>query len=332
MKEVLPGIYQITLSLPDFSPDSVNIYLIKTEDGYAIVDTGWDSPLSFQSLENQLAEIGAHFTDIKQIIITHCHIDHLGMMVRFKNSHPNILYIPNREIPLIKLRFTGGDQYLPMTDKFLQSHGMPAAELTPPDVTLPVPENLASTQPDVLLEGGEEIITGDYTLKVINTPGHTPGHIALYEPRKKFLFSGDVLLPTIVTNAAVNVQHIPFPLQQYLDSLRKLKELDIDLVLPGHEYPFTDHRKRIEELFRHYEKKSREIRKAMADGQTKTAFEVSKNLSRSERTGIDHWAEMSGWDKRFAVLQSIAHLESLRFSGEVNLEIRDGINYYRLLN
>lgn len=332
MNEVLPGIYQITLSLPDFSPDSVNIYLIKAGSGYAIIDTGWDSPLSFQSLENQLAEIGARFTDIKQIIITHCHIDHLGMIVRFKQSHPNTLYIPRREIPLIKIRFTGGDQYLPMTDKFLQSHGTPAAELNPPDVMLPVPDNLALTQPDILLEGGEEIVTGDYTLKVINTPGHTPGHIALYEPRKKLLFSGDVLLPTIATNAAVNVQHTPFPLQQYLDSLNKLKELDIETVLPGHEYPFTNHRKRIDELFRHHERKSKEIRQAIAGGQSKTAYDVSKILSCSPKTGIDHWPELSGWEKRFAILQSIAHLESLRFKGEANLEIREGINYYRLIH
>jgi glyoxylase-like metal-dependent hydrolase (beta-lactamase superfamily II) len=332
MNEVLPGIFQITLSLPDFAPDSVNIYLIKTGDGYAIIDTGWDSPLSIQSLESQLAEIGARLTDIKQIIITHCHIDHFGMIVRLKQLNSNTLYIPRREIPIVKLRFTGGDHYLPMTDKFLQSHGMPEAELIPPDVLLPVPENLVLTQPDVLLDGGEEIVTGDYTLKVINTPGHTAGHIALYEPRKKFLFSGDVLLPTIATNAAVYVQHIPFPLQQYLDSLNKLKDLDIEIVLPGHEYIFTNHRKRIEELFRHHQEKARATLKVMADGKSKTAYDVSRMLSISSRTGINHWPELSGWDKRFAVLQTIAHLESLRFNGQVKLEIHDGINYYRFIN
>jgi glyoxylase-like metal-dependent hydrolase (beta-lactamase superfamily II) len=332
MKEVLPGIYQITLSLPEFTPDSVNVYLIKTADGYAIIDTGWDSPLSFQSMESQLAEIGAHFKDIKQIIITHGHIDHFGMIVRFKQSHPNTLYMPAGEMELIKIRFTGGDNILPLTDKFLQSHGVPQSELIPPDVILPVPLTLASTSPDVLLQGGEEIIVGEYKLKVINVPGHTPGHIALYEPRRKYLFSGDVLLPTTITNAAMHIQYIQDPFQQYLNSLCILKEMDIDKVLPGHEYIFSGHRQRIEKIFQRYAVKSREVHRALEDGQSKTAYDVSRILSISQRTGISNWPKLSGWDRRFAAMQSIAHLESLRFCHEVHLEIHDRIHYYSLLN
>jgi glyoxylase-like metal-dependent hydrolase (beta-lactamase superfamily II) len=329
MKEIIPGIYQITLTLSGFSPGSVNIYLLKTDDGYLTIDTGWDSPPAFQYLEKQLAEIGARFTDIKQVIVTHCHIDHLGMIVRFRQSHNARIYFHENETELIKIRFTGGDNLLPLTDKFLQRHGFPTAELPPPEILLPVPDNLAATAADVLLHGGEEITAGEYRLRVINTPGHTQGHICLYEPRKKLLFSGDVLLPTIATNAALHVQHLINPLQQYLNSLKTLKELDIQMVLPGHEHPFSNHRARIAQLFRLHRKKEKEIWNAISDGHLKTAYDVSQILSWSPVTGSTNWPKLSGWDKRFAVLQSIAFLETLRFSHKLERIERDSVYYYK---
>jgi glyoxylase-like metal-dependent hydrolase (beta-lactamase superfamily II) len=330
MKEILPGIFQMTLTLPGFNPGSVNTYLIKSKDGYTSIDTGWDSPPSVESREQQLAEIGAHISDITQVIITHCHIDHFGMIARFKRSQHTKIYLHENEIGLIKIRFSEVDNFIPMTDKFLISHGVPESELPPPEIQLPLNEDLSKAAPDVLLKGGEMLSVGEYDLKVINAPGHTPGHIVLYEPKKKFLFSGDTLLPTIDTNAAIHVQYIQFPLQQYLNSLLSLKELDINLILPGHEYVFSGHKQRIEEIFRHHQKKSDEILRAFADKLPKTAYEVSRILAWSPKTKANVWNNLTGWDKRFAVLQSIAHLESLRFKQKLESDTINGIHHYRL--
>jgi glyoxylase-like metal-dependent hydrolase (beta-lactamase superfamily II) len=329
MKEILPGIFQINLTLSGFSPNSVNIYIIRLDDGYISIDTGWDSPPAVKSLEAQLAEIGAGLSDIKEIIITHCHIDHLGMIARLKKLNNAKIYIHEKELDLIKIRFSGGDNFLPLTDQFLKIHGVPDSELPPPEVQLPIPENLAATKPDVLLKGGEEILAGPYTLKVITTPGHTPGHIGLYEPSKKFFFSGDMLLPTIATNAAIHVQHIQNPLQQYLDTLVKLQKMDIQTVLPGHEYIFSNPKPRIEELFIHHKQKADEIYRAFEDGLPKTAYDVSRILSWSPRNKTTTWNNLSGWDKRFAVLQSIAHLEAMVGTGKLTRSSKDGKLYYR---
>jgi glyoxylase-like metal-dependent hydrolase (beta-lactamase superfamily II) len=330
VKEIFPGIYQVNLTLSGFNPESVNIYLIKTNDGLISIDSGWDSAPSVRSLEEQLAEIGARIPDIRKVIVTHCHIDHMGLAHRLKQQFNIRVYMHEKEMNLIKVRFTGGDNLIPITDRFLQSHGVPAAELTPPEVQLPVSADLGTIQPDVLLQGGEDIPAGEYTLRVINTPGHTPGHIALYEPGRKLLFSGDVLLPTIATNAAIHVQHIPFPMQQYLDSLLTLKKMDINTVLPGHEHIFSNYRQRIDEIIQNYERKAAAIFRTFRDGQTKTAYEVSRILAWSPRTRTDIWDKLGGWDKRFAVLQTIAHLESLRYNKKLELSVREGINYYSL--
>ncbi len=330
MKQILPGIYQITLTLSGFNPDSINTYLVQDNSGYVIIDTGWDSPESVESLERQLAEIKIGLSDIKRVILTHCHIDHLGLMSKLKRSYQAKIYLHQNELDLIKIRFSGGDNFLPLTDKFLQSHGVPETELSPPEIPIPVTTELVSTQPDVLLHGGEEIRVGEYNLRVINTPGHTPGHIALYEPHKKFLFSGDVLLPTIATNAAIHVQHMKNPLQQYLNSLSTLKELDIDLILPGHEYVFSGHRQRIEELLNHHQEKAQEIRRAFTDPQPKTAYDVSKILSWSPKTQTIMWNNLSGWDKRFAVLQTIAHLEVMVGENTLTRFSQGGKLYYHI--
>jgi glyoxylase-like metal-dependent hydrolase (beta-lactamase superfamily II) len=214
-----------------------------------------------------------------------------------------------------------------MTDKFLNGHGVPQSELVPPEVQ--IPNILYITEPDTLLKGGETIQIGEYKLRVINTPGHTPGHISLYEPQKKFLICGDVLLPTIATNAALHIQHIQNPLQKYINSLLTLRELDIGLVLPGHEHVFSSHRKRIDELVCHHRKKGEEILKVFADGWPKTAYDVSKLLSGSPADKSTTWQRLSGWDKRFAVLQSIAYLEEMAFANKLTRFSADEQVYYQ---
>jgi glyoxylase-like metal-dependent hydrolase (beta-lactamase superfamily II) len=331
MKEILPGIYQMSLTLSGFNPGSVNVYLIKNNTGYTCIDTGWDLPPSVQSMEDQLAEIGARISDINQAIITHCHIDHLGMICRFKHSHNIQYFLPEKELDLMKIRFTETDKFLPLTDQFLLDHGFPKNELTPPDFMLPMPVNLSKILPDVLVYGDEVINVGKYTLKVINAPGHTQGHIVLYEPNKKLLFSGDMLLPTINTNAAMHVQHIQYPLQKYLNSLTTLRALDINLVLPGHEFIFSGHRQRIDKIFRRHHKKSAEILRAFADRLPKTAYDISRCLARSARARTNTWDKLSSWDKRFAVLQTVAYLESLCFNHKAESSTYKGIHYYHLV-
>jgi glyoxylase-like metal-dependent hydrolase (beta-lactamase superfamily II) len=331
MKEILPGIFLMPMTLSGFTPDSVNMYIIKTPEGLTCIDTGWDSPPAIISLEKQLEEIGATLSDIKKVLITHAHIDHMGIIPRLKNTYGTKFYLPANEMNLIKVRFSEVDNFLPMTDAFLKTHGVPAAELIQPEIEFPIPPDLATTQPDVLLYNGDEVNIGEFNFRVINVPGHTPGHIAYYETNKKFIFSGDMLLPTIATNAAFHVQLIDNPLKLYLDSLSTLRSLDIDLVLPGHEYVFAHPHKRIEELVRDQEKKTEVIRRMFDDGRVKTAFEISQLLARSARTGLTRWTQMLGWERRFAVLQSIAHLEFLEFTGELRLEKRNDINYYKPL-
>lgn len=327
MKEILPGLYQITLTLAGFSPDSINVYLVRSQDGYMLVDTGWDTPEAVKSMDGQLAEAGIDFKQIKRVFITHGHVDHLGMAWRFKTSHNAEIYLHQNEIELIKIRFKDRDNFIPMTDAFLLTHGVPDSELVPPDFQIPAVPKLI--EPDVLLKGGEVIPCGQYSFRVINTPGHTPGHISFYEPQSKFLISGDVLLPTIATNAAFHVQHVANPLKQYLNTLTTLRQLEIDLVLPAHQYVYSNPKPRIDELIEKQRRRREDVLKIFQDGQTHTAYDISRILSWSPKTLTTRWPNLSSWDKRFAVLLTIAHLEELSGEGAVSRFSLDGKIYYR---
>ncbi len=327
MKELFPGIYQLVLPLTGFDPDSMNAYLFRDNDGYTIIDTGWDTQALVKSVQEQLSENNIRFSEIRRVLVTHCHLDHFGMIGRYKKENNAVIYQHENESSLIKVRFSGGDRYWPLTEEFLRTNGMPESELTPTSFQLPPVSYLPDT--DVPLKGGEIINVGNYHLKVINTPGHTPGHCSFYEPDKKLLFSGDVLLPTIATNAAMHVQHIVNPINQYLDSIRELQKLDIDLVLPGHEDVFSGHRKRIDELIRHSIKKSRNIVNSFQDSVPKTAYEVSKLIAWSSDKKTNNWTRLSDWDKRFAVLQTIAHLDELAYSGKLIKLSKSGTTCYQ---
>jgi glyoxylase-like metal-dependent hydrolase (beta-lactamase superfamily II) len=328
MKEILPGVFQIPLALSGSPAPAVNAYLLRDRSNSTLVDTGWDVPESVDSLKAQLSEAGIRLSEIGRVIITHCHSDHLGLMGKVKTVYGARIYIHRKETELMKVRYTKDNSYWPVMNLFLMGHGVPEPELKASDLPMPQPEGLVP--PDIILEGGEEIPIGDYTIKVIHTPGHTPGHISLYSPEKRFLVSGDVLLPTIVTNAATHIQHMVNPLLQYQSSLRTLSELEIDLVLPGHEYPFSNHRKRIQEINEHYRLKRENVLKVFeSDPEHKTAYEASRLLSWSLKTRTLLWDQLKGWDKRLAALQTIALLEELTSAGKLTKFTRDGKIYYR---
>ncbi len=93
---------------------------------------------------------------------------------------------------------------------------------------------------------------------------------------------------------------------------------------------FANHRQRIDEITQIYERKAAGVFRTFADGQPRTAYEVSRILAYSPRTQTNIWGKLTGWDRRFAVLQTIAHLESLRYQHKLKLTVRDGISYYSL--
>lgn len=331
MTEVVPGIERLKITLPqaDIFLGYVNAYLIQGEGGYTLIDTGWGTPEAFDSFKSQLDERGIGFKQISQIVATHIHPDHYGLSGKIKQLSGAKVMLHRLETSLVDNRYINMETLLKRLAEWLHVNGVPDETLPKlQTASLRAVEFVSPATPDVILSGGEIISAGAFNFKVLWTPGHTPGHICLYEPNRKLLFSGDHVLPTITPNIGRHPQSGDNPLGDYINSLKALKPLDVDLVLPGHEEPFRGLQKRIDEIIHHHEQRNSEILQTIKV-EPKTGYEVATKITwLKDTTGGVGWQELSFWDKRLAVMETLSHLEAMRVDGRVNKATRDGIIYY----
>lgn len=333
MTEVVPGIYLLKVPMDDFPPGYINAYLVKGEKGCLLIDTGWDTKNALSAFKKQLSELGVSVKDISRIVLTHSHTDHAGMAGRLRRLSKATIYMHELEQEVVKSRYfrsdiTGRDSFFQVTDELLRSHGVPEKDLVRPEDT--IPEVSSPPLPDVTLKGGEILSAGNFKLQVLWTPGHSPGHLCIYEPEQKLLFSGDLVLPDTISNVGLHLHQTVNPLGDYLNSLERVNRLGVSLVLPAHESTFTDLSKRINEITIHHQRKRDEILEVMADGEARTAYQISFTMSLVPGTKWPGWHKLSLWDKRFIMLETIAHLESLRLNDKVERYSRNGTLSYHL--
>jgi glyoxylase-like metal-dependent hydrolase (beta-lactamase superfamily II) len=326
--EIATGIHQIKVPIPDNPLGNLNCYLIEGKSGWLMVDTGWYTPDAFSSLEAGLKSLGLILTDIATIIVTHVHPDHFGLAGRIKHLSPKTELLTHRwESDLIESRYIKFSELQDKMAAFLQRHGVPQTGLSAlRSASMPALRFVMVTLPDRVLYGGEIITAGIYDLEVIWTPGHSPGHICLYEPQNQLLFSGDHILPKTSPNVSYHVQSGDNPLGDYTNALSKLQNLPVTKVLPAHEDIFTDLRGRIEQMMNHHNKRKTEIQQTIAK-QPHNAYEVSSQISWN--IPDRDWERLSPLHKRLAVTETIAHLESMRWEGTVVRITKDDSVSYR---
>jgi glyoxylase-like metal-dependent hydrolase (beta-lactamase superfamily II) len=183
--------------------------------------------------------------------------------------------------------------------------------------------------PDTTLDGGEEITVGRFAFRVLWTPGHSTGHICLFDARNKVLLSGDHVLPHITPSVGLHVRAPSNPLADYLDSLRLVGRLEAELVLPGHGEPFHGLPERTGELIAHHHRRLDEIRGLLEREPERalTGYAIASRMNWSRRRT---WDDLSGFERRMAVTEALAHIELLHARGEVHKEYAEGEITYRL--
>jgi glyoxylase-like metal-dependent hydrolase (beta-lactamase superfamily II) len=310
MTEVAPGIhwFQLPITMEQSNLNYINVYLIEGSKGYLLVDSGWNTDESFIALKKGMTKIGADVKDISQILITHVHPDHYGMAGRIKKLSGAAIAMHHIEKDFIRPRYIDMEELLHLTDRMLVANGVPEAEMVSlRDATVGLERYIVPTLPDRVLHDGETIATGKFTFRVIWTPGHSSGHICLYEPDKKVLLSGDHILPKITPNIGVHPQSIENPLGRYLKSLQEIRQLDVVLTLPGHDKPFTNLKLRIDEIIHHHEVRNREILGAIGL-KRRTAYAIAKEITWGDNSG---WRDLPDFHKRMAIFETLAHLEMM---------------------
>ena len=328
MTEVIPGIHWLKLPMlsDDAGLDFVNAYVIRGTSGYLLVDSGWNTDASFAALKKGMAEIGSDIKEISQILVTHVHPDHYGMAGRIKKLSGASLAMHHLEKGFIEPRYVSMELLLNQIDRLLMANGVPPKMIgSLSRATVGLERYVVPAYPDITLHDGETVTTGLFTFNVLWTPGHSSGHICLYEPEEKILLSGDHILPTITPNVSVHPQAIENPLGRYFNSLHELKQLEVKLVLPGHENPFSGFQKRLDEIVQHHEQRNGETLAALAD-KPRTSFQIAQQVSWGFKGS---WSSLPDFHKRMAILETLAHLEMLAASGRVDRLPGEDIIYFR---
>ena len=291
MTEVIPGIYQLQLPLPNIYLEHINAYLVRGDNECLLIDTGWDMKEAFDSLKKQLDEIGVDFKDISQIVTTHVHPDHYGLAGRLKQLSNAKLIMHLIERDFIEPRYVSMDNLLQQVARWLHINGVPVNELFQlQTASVGMIKFVEPALPDVILRGGETISISPFNFEVLWTPGHAPGHICLYDSAKQVLISGDHILPTISPHIGLHPQSSSNPLDDYLNSLNALRQLDVNLILPGHENPFTGLKERIEELIHHHKQRNLEILETIT-AKAKTGYQVATEIIWMPATGGVSWQD-----------------------------------------
>jgi glyoxylase-like metal-dependent hydrolase (beta-lactamase superfamily II) len=290
-----------------------------------MVDTGQNREECIEAMRSGLKELQVDLQKT-DFFITHLHADHLGLVATLATGKSKI-YFNQIEAELSSFEVSRTVEYWQRWEDIFLAHGFPENELV--RAMQSHPGRRFSLKQEVsfsVIGEGDRINIGDYSFRLIETPGHSPGHICLYDATKKVLVSGDHVLGDITPNIMVRMD-MANSLGQYLESLTKVYELDVNTVLPGHRRLFTDHQARIRELREHHEARLEEAMDALQDD-TLTAYQVAPRITWD--IDFDSWDQFPPMQKYFATGETIAHLKYLTATGKVTEKEVDSRILYAL--
>lgn len=323
--QIMDGLYQLRVPIPNNPLGWVLPYLIEGRDGWTLVDSGWNVPEAFDALEQQLNDAGVGFKNLKTLLVTHIHPDHYGLAGQVKERSGATVIIHQRERDLIRSRYMNPSQLLATMGDWLTMHGVPKDAMQDLKTSaMPVRAYVDPVLPDKVVWGGERLEIGRFAFEVWWTPGHSPGHICFLERDKKFILTGDHVLPTITPNISLHPQQQGNPLGDYIASLRRLEEVDVDDVLPAHEYAFKDLKARLREIEEHHEQRLNEMMEVIGRS-PRTAYEVASKV----KWVTGDFSSFSSWMQRAALGETIAHLDYLVLEERLAKYMENGIQYYK---
>ncbi len=312
----------IPISVPTpFYVGPVNCYLI-AEEPLTLIDTGPKTKEAIEALREGLRRARVRVSDIKRIVLTHAHEDHCGLAKQLRDEAKEAqVFVHGWETGHRAGRLEYGE-----TRALLERAGVPAEELAEMRRMYEGVRRFADALEDhehAELVDDEEIKFERGSLRVVHTPGHTPGSCSFLREADRTVIAGDCVLKRITPNPVVSPDPVDparrfRSLAEYLVSLARLRSLHPTLVYGGHGDAVEDY----EELFNRYlrainERQSEVVRLIPKNGAT--AWDIARQLFPGS-TDVHRF---------LAVSESIAHLDLAHSENRLALELSNGREVYR---
>ena len=332
----IDGIYQIKIDVP-FAVKYVCVYLFKVRDKLILIDSGLNLGNWRKRLFDSLEELQIKIQDIDYCFITHIHIDHIGLVKNLKEANPNLKVLMH-DITYQLLKWETNQANLEDLKK-------QAKEIAEKMVMYGIseeqgkkvvqfftywPQFLVYQEPDIIVHDGDVILD---SLEVIWTPGHSFGHICIFDKNRKYLFSGDHILSRItphignfIVNDFLHEKYRDFDfnniLKYYLDSLDKIDDLNSKIIFPAHQEIIFNPHERILAIREHHKNRLKEILDLIKN-KPLNPFQISQMHFGSNLDEINSYMALS------EVLGHLLYLEDL---GRVKKIEENGKILYRSMN
>ena len=321
ISELADNLYTIAVPLPNNPLKNLNAYVLVGSRNL-LIDTGFRQDVCREALLSGLAELGISM-DNTDIFLTHLHSDHTGLAPELAKKSTKI-YIGARDLSRMpgsqntfswsnsNQRFAQEGFPWPLLEILEQKNPARALSPIPYDGYIPV-------------QDGETFSYGGHSFQALWTPGHTPGHLCLWEAETGICILGDHVLFDITPNIT-RWQGVSDSLGDYLQSLERIRQLPVTLPLPAHRTVHITFQERIQALLDHHQRRCDEVLRILADSVPLTAWDIAARMTWNIR--CNGWEDFPTPQKWFAVGEAMAHLDHLMALGSVRRELRDGLYRY----
>lgn len=247
---------------------SINCYVYQNGEDYTLIDAGINNEEFQQFFYQKLKEYNIKIHQITRIILTHFHNDHIGVVNQIANDSPVPVYASEIAIPRLKCEVNYLQQKLAFYYDLYEQYGVTEfarERMTKMENTLHNKEYVMLYPPILKLEDGQEI----GGLRVVAAPGHSPDSICLFDEETGWLFAGDFLLATGMTNALIDhddLGNVTNPISQYIDSIEKMKAYHVRSVFAGHKAIYENLNEVMEKSLSKIEYKLQKVVSKVSDG------------------------------------------------------------------
>ncbi|MBR3366400.1 MAG: MBL fold metallo-hydrolase [Lachnospiraceae bacterium] len=322
IEEVCKNIYRIGVALPGNPLRELNSYFLRGDDRDLLIDTGFRRPVCREALQAGLDELGSDPAR-RDVLCTHLHSDHSGMADLFAGPGRRI-YMGRTDLARIS-GLLPVEAWLKMYTRFplegFSEELLREVFASNPARTEAMPKRDPRLTP---LDDGDILSVGPYRLETLLVPGHTPGNCMFYLREQRIMFTGDHILFDITPNIT-SWPGVADSLGDYLASLRRVRDLPVDLALPGHRKT-GDYGARIDQLLAHHERRLAEALSIIRSEPGLCAYEIAGRMKWKIRAA--DWDSFPVIQKWFATGECFSHLDYHLTQGTVLCVERDGLRRY----
>jgi glyoxylase-like metal-dependent hydrolase (beta-lactamase superfamily II) len=310
VERVRPGLWSIPTPFPNNPLRYVLTYALDYDGGVALIDTGWHCEEAWDGLLAGLGEAGWDLSDVKAVLVTHGHGDHMGLARRIRERSG--AWVAMHELDSREGADANFESFLKANDEWLRHRGSSMG-----DAWL-IERRQLETFEEFRLVPDRYLIDGDRPLgptsDIVNlwTPGHTAGHTCFVDRAQDVVMTGDHILPRITPNISPSPGETADILGDYLKSLTRLRGLSVGEVLPAHEYRFAGLDERIDGLLEHHDIRLGEVIAVLVAQPGCSSADVAAGLRWSRS-----WDQMADPQRRFAIGEAYSHLVHLEADGRV---------------